>query len=103
MNWFKRAQSKLFQYFGQCDRVRCDQVGEDNWQKMIRNHVKVTWEELINNCDIDPLLSDDESANDFIRDNMRADPGTYLAKSEWGNSKCYYIMTHGFEFIFVRV
>ena len=89
--------AKKFQYLGQCDRLRCNVIGEDNWQKMIQKHVKVSREEFESNCDLEKLLDEDERLEEFIA----ADPTSYFAKSLWGNSPCYYIMTAGFEFIFV--
>jgi hypothetical protein len=93
-----RIASKEFKYLGQCDRVRCDDVGENNWQDMIKNHEKVSMDEFIEQCDWESILDEDETIDSFIA----ADPTSYFAKSTWGNRECYYVMTHGFEFIFVR-
>jgi hypothetical protein len=96
MNWYKIA-SKEFHYFGQCDKVRCDNVGENNWQDMIRRHLKVSPEEFVSKCSIEELLDPDELLEEMIGD----DPDSYFAKSWWGNKPCYYLMTKGFEFIFL--
>ena len=97
MNWYKKA-IKEFSYLGQCDRVRCDDVGENRWQRMVTNHSKVSMDEFLSRCQTEALLDEDESIEDFIA----ADPDSYFAKSWWGDQECYYIMTHGFEFIFVK-
>jgi len=97
VNWYRRS-SREFSYFGQCDRVRSDTVGEDNWQKMMANHRKISMDEFLSHCRIEELLEEDEPLEEFIS----ADPESYFAKSIWGDQECYYIMTHGFEFIFLR-
>jgi len=98
MNWYKKAQStpKPFNYLGQCDKMRCDQIGEDNWQNMIKNHTKIPQKELEANCSLEKILDEEENLNEFVA----SDPTSYFAKSWWGNLPCYYIMTSGFEFIF---
>jgi hypothetical protein len=93
-----RIASKKFHYLGQCNKVRCNPIGENNWQKMIQNHVKVSQEEFESNCDLEELLDEDEPLEEFIG----SDPTSYFAKSLWGNKPCYYIMTAGFEFIFIE-
>ena len=84
-----RLAFQPFQYFGQCDRMRCDKVGEDNWQNMIAQHQKVPMEEFQMMCDHAGLL-EDESLEEFIAD----DPDSYFAKSMWGNKECYFLMTN---------
>jgi deferrochelatase/peroxidase EfeB len=64
---------------------------------MIKDHIKVSKEEFLNNCAIDELLDEDEPLDEFIA----ADPDSYFAKSKWGDRDCYFVMTHGFEFIFI--
>jgi len=92
------TNNKKFKYFGQCNEVRCDKTEENNWQNMIKKHKKVFKEEFEKNCDINVILDEDETLNEFIT----ADPSSYFAKSFWGDKKCYYLMTHGFEFIFLE-
>lgn len=95
MNWYKKA-SREYHYFGQCDKVRCDQIGEKYWQEMIKKHQKVSQEEFADKCNVEELL-EDKPLNEEIMD----DPDSYFAKSWWGNKPCYYLMTKGFEFIFL--
>ena len=97
MNWYKLA-SKPYNYIGQCDKLRHDMLGEEKWKNMMAQYKKVSKEELEANCNLQVLLDEDESLDDFVAD----DPTAYFAKSVWGNKPCYYIMTHGFEFIFAR-
>ena len=97
MKIYKIAQTN-FQYLGQCDKMRCDQIGEDNWQNMIQNHHKVSLQEFESNCNTEAILEDGETLEEIIAD----DPSSYFAKSMWGNQSCYYMMTKGFELIFVE-
>lgn len=97
MNWYKKA-SKEFYYFGQCNKVRCDTAGENNWKEMIKKHQKVSQEEFETKCHLESILDPDESLSETIID----DPDSYFAKSFWGDKPCYYLMTKGFEFIFLR-
>jgi len=98
MNWYKKA-SKNFKYLGQCDKLRCDNIGEDNWYKMIDEHIPVSMEEFMSQCDWRAIVDEDEEGLDnFIAD----DPSGYFAKSVWGDKDCYYLMHAGFEFIFVK-
>lgn len=92
-----KISEKKFHYLGQCDKLRCDNIGEDNWHLMIKNHTKVTQEEFESNCHVEELLDEDEPLEEFIG----ADPTSYFAQSWWGTYPCYYIMTAGFEFIFI--
>ena len=95
----KLAQFKPYQYLGQCNKVRLDDASEAKWHKMIDSHVKVSMEELMSQCDWKAIVDEDEnSLGEFIMD----DPEAYFAKSVWGHQDCYYVMTGGFEFIFVR-
>jgi len=64
---------------------------------MIKQHVKVTEEEFVENCAVEQLLEEDEPLHEFM-----TDPTSYFAKSVWGDRPCYYVMTAGFEFIFVN-
>ena len=90
--------SSLYHYLGQCDRLRSgNSCNEQKWQLMIKNSKKVSIEEFKGNCDYMAILDDDESMEDFIS----SDSDSYFAKSMWGETPCYYVMTCGFEFIFV--
>lgn len=97
MRIYKICQT-VFHYLGQCDNLRCNnKIGENNWQNMIKQHIKVSQEEFESKCALNELLEEDEPLEEFMGD----DPDSYFAKSYWGNKPCYYIMTAGFEFIFV--
>jgi len=91
-----RIADKQFHYLGQCDKLRCNHIGEGNWQNMIKNHIEISEEEFVDNCATEELLDEDEPLWEF----MGADPTSYFAKSLWGDKPCYYLMTAGFEFIF---
>jgi hypothetical protein len=97
MKIYRIASPQIYHYLGQCNKLRCDDIGENNWQNMIRNHRKVNCDELANVCDISDLVKEGETLEDFTA----SDPTSYCAKSIWGSRPCYYIMTCGFEFIFV--
>jgi len=85
-----------FHYFGQCNHLRLTPAGETKWQEMIKQHQKISIEEMQANCALTELL-DDQTLEEFMAD----DPTSYCAKSKWGEQPCYYVMEAGFEFIFV--
>ena len=100
MKIYKRAHKNPYAYLGQCDRLRRNNpIGEKNWQKMIENHVKVSMEEFMSQCDWKAIVDEGEEGLD---DFMIGDPDAYFAKSVWGDKNCYYLMHAGFEFIFVK-
>ncbi len=98
MKIYRIAEDKKFKYLGQCDNLRCDAPGEDNWNKMIQNRQIVDISEFKKMCNYEILVEDNETLEEYISDG----PDSYFAKSIWGERPCYYLMTKGFEFIFVR-
>ena len=102
INWYKIAQLHTFKYLGQCDKLRCNQDGEDKWHEMIREHEKISQDDFLQFADVSSLFDKkDGSFENQLDEFIQADPTSYFAKSIWGNQPCLYIMTHGFEFIFV--
>ncbi len=99
MKIYRLAENKKFQYLGQCNNLRCENFGEDNWKKMIENKQLVNISEFKSMCNYEVLIEDDETLEEFISDCH----DSYFAKSIWGKNPCYYLMTKGFEFIFVGV
>jgi len=104
MSWYKKAiEEKPYKYLGQCDRLRCDGVGERNWQRMINNHTKVSMDEFMSQCDWKAIVDEDEDEDEEALGNFTADdPESYFAKSVWRDVDCYYLMHAGFEFIFIK-
>ena len=99
MRIYRIASNKRFKYLGQCDKLRCDKFGEDNWNNMIESKQLVNISEFKKMCDYEVLIEENETLETLISD----DPDSYFAKSRWGKNPCYYLMTKGFEFIFVGV
>ena len=66
---------------------------------MIKEHVKVSMDEFMAKCDWQAI--EDEDAED-MQEFIASDPSSYFAKSIWGEDECYYVMSGGFEFIFVK-
>lgn len=96
---WKSENPKSYHYLGQCDRLRTLPGGEEGWQEMMKNHLKVSEEEFLSHCDPrEELLDEEETLEDFIA----ADPTSYFAKSTFMGKPCYFIGTHGFEFLFVQ-
>ena len=83
-------------YKGQCDRVRRTPEGEAFWQEMMKNKVEITEEEFLNHVDPSSVLDDDETWEEYYRDNKRSDPDFAFYKS---GEDIYFFQTAGFEFI----
>jgi len=92
-------------YLGQCDELRRQcfpssmagtSRGEDLWQRMMLLRQSISLEEFEDACDISDLLDEDETLEQFLADDPKS--GAYL--SYWGNQKCMFIQSSGFEFIF---
>jgi len=88
-------------YIGQCDILRRNCTGEDNWQEMMEKKEEIPFNTFFNNVDMKKLLDDDETPETFHQDNLRSDPDTKTFKSIWGNKDALFYQTAGFEFIFV--
>jgi predicted GNAT family acetyltransferase len=90
------------QYIGQCDTLRRgNEQNEEYWQQMMSNKQKIDFNQFINGVDMDRLLDDGETTQEFIQDLINSDPSTSAYVSNWGNKETYFIQTAGFEFIFV--
>jgi hypothetical protein len=90
-------------YLGQCDTVRRRGPEEEaNWQRMMQLAKPISVEVLLQQVDVTPILDDDETPEDFIRYSKRADPDTAAFASYWGNRRCWFLQTAGFEFIFLE-
>lgn len=88
-----------FEYFTQCDKWRIRYVeGESLWHKMMRNKRPITVEAIKSKAELQDLLDDDETIEEFIADDP--DAGFYL--SHLGSEYVLFIQTAGFEFIFTR-
>jgi hypothetical protein len=88
----------MSRYVGQCDDVRRrDPEGEANWQSMMALAEPVSAEVLLRHVDIAPLLDEDETARQFIRDSKAK-----AYRSYWGDARCWFLSIAGFEFIFVE-
>lgn len=88
-----------YKYIGPCDRLRHhNPVNDKNWHVMMQNKRMVSKEEFLKNVDISPLLDEDESVEDFLKNHSDAE----FFFSFWGNKSSYFMATKGFEFIFVQ-
>ncbi len=83
-------------YFGQCDRLRETDEGEENWRNMMKNKKRISQGEFERNVNWHSFTVE-ESIDDFIAD----DPGSSFYVSVWGEKLCYFVRTCGFEFIFI--
>ena len=61
----------------------------------------ISMKTLLRRADISPLLDEDETPQQFLAELARADPSTAAYSSWWGKSRCWFIATSGFEFIFL--
>ena len=67
----------------------------------MNNKKPISVEYFIGHVDLSPILDEDETPEDFINTAMISDPDTGTYESNWGNQKCLFFQTAGFEFIFV--
>ena len=101
MNWLKYSQInsiKPYKYIGQCDRIRKNPDGERFWRYVMGHAVPVSQEEFLNQCDISPLLDENETVEQFLSDYRTV--GYY--KANYNNTGYYWFGTRGFEFFFKR-
>lgn len=98
---FVNSLSPKKRYLGQCDRLRKDSCGEENWQNMMSNAIPVSDNEFINSVDMSPILDEDETSADLISSYHQQDPDASAYKSIWGDRPCLFYQVAGFEFIFV--
>ena len=90
------------QYIGQCDLLRHKCSGnEDNWHDMMKNKKQISFSEFINSVDMQKMLDDGETPEQYIKDALRSDSETLAYISNWGDKEAMFIQTAGFEFIFV--
>ena len=64
------------EYIGQCDILRRNCTGEDNWQEMMEKKEEIPFNTFFNNVDMSNLLDDGETSENFHQDNLRSDPDT---------------------------
>lgn len=83
-------------YLGQCDKLRRIAQGEQLWQQMLLLKAPVSIDTFKHLCQLEELLDEDETLEDFLAD----DPSSGLYASFWGEQRCLFIQTSGFEFIF---
>jgi len=92
-----RNPKEKLKYCGQCNQLRQTLEGERCWQQMIYLREPISMEEFEAACEIETLMDEDETLEDFIIGDSEA--GFY--KSLWGNQPCIFIQSSGFEFIFI--
>lgn len=96
----RRKVSRNSRYVGQCDRTRRLGAREEAlWQQMIALARQISRAEFARNVDLSPLLDEDETPESFLSD---LDRTSTFYESVWGDRRCWFIDTHGFEFIFVE-
>ncbi len=85
-------------YLGQCDRLRKQgPKNEANWQEMMKQKKPISMSTFKSKADYKAILDEDETLKDFIA----GDPEAGFFQSVWGNKKCVFLRTAGFEFIWV--
>lgn len=90
-------------YLGQCNIVRRRGAAEEAmWHAMIAAAQPISTAAFLRNVDLTPLLDDGETPQDFVRGAKASDPDTGTYESIWGDRRCWFLQTAGFEFIFVE-
>lgn len=97
-----KIASKKYKYLGQCDKLRCNQDGEEKWKKMMEqaSRIRTNFKTFAQIADLSPLLDEGEDPLEFLQGLLEQDSSTYLAGSYWGETPVVFIGTCGFEFIF---
>ena len=80
-----RTAFKQYHYLGQCDKLRCDSSGENNWQQMMQLHQKVSIDEFLSRCDISLLINEDMNKRQWLEEWISDASTSYFAKSKMGN------------------
>lgn len=84
-------------YLGQCDNLLKNGF-ESHWERMMQQRIPISADKVKRECNLSQLLDPDEDLMDFIA----GDPTSQFFESYWGQQRCIFIQTHGFEFIFVE-
>ena len=80
-----------------CDRLRQTKEGEDFWQVMMKNKIKISENLFLKNVNIKDVLDEGETWQDY-KDNARkqGDPINF-----YKSNGTYFFQTAGFEFIWL--
>jgi len=81
-----------------CDRLRRTEEGEDFWQEMMRTRKKVSEREFLRKVDIDDVLDEGETWEEYAENASRQGDPIKFYKSKDGT---YFFQTAGFEFIWL--
>jgi len=88
-------------YIGQCDQLRrSSPKNEEKWQRMMCAAERISFQEFLANINIAPILAFVEDQEMFLRNTFQSDPTTGTYRSWWGQKRCWFLQTAGFEFIF---
>ena len=86
------------QKFITCDRLRSTQDGENFWQNMIKNKVKISERQFLKHIKISQVLDEGESWKDYKENARREGDPIKFYKS----SGAYFFQRAGFEFIWIK-
>lgn len=90
-------------YAGQCDKLRRNNpTNEAKWQAMMAQAQRVPFATFVQHVEMSPLLDDGETPESYIAAASLTDPSTAAYRSSWGDRRCWFLQTAGFEFIFVE-
>ena len=68
----------------------------------MRQAKPVSAKAFLAHVDMTPLLDEGETAQSFLAEALRSDPGAGVYRSWWGGMRCWFLQAAGFEFIFVQ-
>lgn len=90
-------------YAGQCDKLRRNNpTNEAKWQAMMVRAADVSFDSFVRHVEMSPLLDTGETPESYIAAASLTDPSTRACRSWWGDRRCWFLQTAGFEFIFVE-
>lgn len=96
-------KAKTTEYLGQCDLLRRKGLlNEAKWQEMMAKKQPISFKAFTSHVDMSPMLDEDDTPKNWLAEHLRSDPTTKAYRSWWGDVRCWFIQTAGFEFIFLE-
>ncbi len=85
-------------FLGSCDRFRQTEVGEKEWQRMMREKRRISEKEFLRNVDVNIVLDEGETWSEYKENaRLQGDPIKYYKSRDK-----YFFQTAGFEFIWKK-
>ena len=67
---------------------------------MMRRAEPISPAAFLAHVDMEPLLDEGETAEEYLLSALRSDPAAGVYRSWWGDARAWFLQTAGFEFVF---